>query len=80
MVGSEAHTQSVAAKSGTIKPEHVFAALKALEMGEFVDKCKVGTGCKPAHKKAKCNSFAFVFVAIRDKLPGHVAKQPPGLP
>jgi hypothetical protein len=40
MVGSEAHTQSVAAKSGTIKPEHVFAALKDLEMGEFVDKCK----------------------------------------
>ena len=40
MVGSEAHTQSVAAKSGTIKPEHVFAALKDLEMGELVDKCK----------------------------------------
>lgn len=41
MIGSEAHTQSVAAKSGTIKPEHVFAALTSLEMGEFVDKCKV---------------------------------------
>mmetsp|Transcript_8247 Transcript_8247/g.21058 ORF Transcript_8247/g.21058 Transcript_8247/m.21058 type:complete len:151 (+) Transcript_8247:15-467(+) len=40
MLGSESHTQSVDAKSGTIRPEHVVEALKALEMEEFIGRCK----------------------------------------
>eukprot|EP00035_Acanthoeca_spectabilis_P002482 m.87822 g.87822 ORF g.87822 m.87822 type:complete len:145 (-) comp11587_c0_seq2:2466-2900(-) len=55
LLGSEAHTQSVQDKSGTIKPEHVFAALTALEMPEYLPQCKEAAdeSCVAVKEKAQ---------------------------